>query len=245
MDAASHDRFDEFAVGHVLGGLDPVDAAEFRSHLIGCRVCRLRVAELRDLASELAAAAREERAAARVKTEVREDEPAEPDQTEERGQRLSRFVPIIAVAAALVLAGAFWLFQVRDQNATLLSATEQRETTLAMLAEAEPADAALAPGVTGIVVSDQSRIAFTLSGVPSLLPDGHVLAVWLVDGGDSVVARLVAGEIPEGRLALSTDREGASELVITVQPTSSLDAPAGRELVRAQLAGGIDTEDSP
>ena len=68
MDA--HQRYERMAVGHVLGGLDEVDAAAFRAHLVGCRDCRKRVNELRDIASDLATAAREERAAVRSAIEV-------------------------------------------------------------------------------------------------------------------------------------------------------------------------------
>jgi anti-sigma factor RsiW len=68
--ADEHRRFEHLAVGHVLGGLDPVDAAEFRVHLTGCRDCRRRVAELRAIATDMAAAEREERAASRLQTEV-------------------------------------------------------------------------------------------------------------------------------------------------------------------------------
>ncbi|MFP4235713.1 MAG: zf-HC2 domain-containing protein, partial [Nitriliruptoraceae bacterium] len=58
----AHTRFESLAVGHVLGGLRPEQAREFRQHLRSCEGCRARVAELEQIASELAAAEREERA---------------------------------------------------------------------------------------------------------------------------------------------------------------------------------------
>ncbi|MDX1619986.1 MAG: zf-HC2 domain-containing protein [Nitriliruptorales bacterium] len=234
----AHDRYDELAVGHVLGGLDPVDAAEFRSHLVGCRNCRLRVAELRDLASELAAAEREERAAARVQTQVRNEDGEEDadDAAPERGP-LRGSLPFVALVAAVVLAAGFWVFQLRDHNDTLLAATEQRETTLAMLAEAERLEAEFADGVTGIVVADDEEFALTVSGMPTLLPDGHVLVVWLVgtsNSGDEVV-RAITDLHQGGRLALHAPHKGAQAVLVTAQPPSPEGGPAGRELVRAPL----------
>ena len=61
---AEHDRYERMAVGHVLGGLDEVDAAAFRAHLLECADCRKRVNELRGIASDLARTEREERRAA-------------------------------------------------------------------------------------------------------------------------------------------------------------------------------------
>ncbi len=48
-------------------------------HLLGCRDCRLRVAELRDIAADLAAAEREERAEARVRHRGRPPDRGEPE----------------------------------------------------------------------------------------------------------------------------------------------------------------------
>lgn len=232
-----HDRYDELAVGHVLGGLDPVDSAEFRSHLIGCRNCRLRVAELRDLASELAAAEREERAAARVKTEVRDELGDDPEDDERSGGAAGRrFVPLIALGAALVLAAAFWVFQIRDQNSTLLAATERREMTLAMLAEEQQVETELASSVEGIVVRGDEEVAFTVSGVPIVLPDSEVVAIWLLgEEGPLGPPQMLSGPIEAGRLAMHLPHEDAVALVVTVQPFESLDAPAGRQLLRAEL----------
>lgn len=232
---ASHDRYDELALGHVLGGLDPVDSAEFRSHLVACRTCRLRVAELRDLASELEAAEREERTLARLKTEVRSDEDeAAPDEVADEGIRGA--LPLVAFISVIVLAAGFWAYQLRAENSELLSATERRETTLAMLAEADRVDVELERGVTGTVVTDRTRFAFTLAGLPTELPEGHILALWLEDAtGESRLLELVPGPIRDGRLAMHGEHDGAAGLLVTVQAMDSLDVPDDHPLVRAEL----------
>jgi hypothetical protein len=235
-----HERFEGLAVGHVLGGLDPVDAAEFRTHLVNCRACRMRVAELRDIASELAAAEREERAAARVATETvrrAEDEDA-PVPGWHPGRRA---VALTAVVVTLVLVAVlFWNFHLRGNNAALVAVSTTREAILAALADGEPLTPRFAEGVTGIVTRDGDRVALSIGGVPSLAQD-EVVVTWLLNADGVATSRFApvsAVSVEDGLLALYGEHRGAHQMAITIeerQLLAGLDGPTGRVLVEADL----------
>jgi anti-sigma-K factor RskA len=237
---AGHDHFEQLAVGHVLGGLGADEAARFRSHLTGCRDCRARVAELRDIATDLAAAEREERARARVKTEVaRRDD--DRDTAVEPPWSVSTRALAVALAGTLllVLGLAFWNFHLRDQNARLLAVTEAREEVLEGLATGTPVVVDLAAGVTGQVVADATDVTVDLAGLPTPGQDER-LVVWLLGEAptDHYWRGYRAGDLSDGRLALRDPHRGADRLVVTLEPLGELaDEPTGRELVGADLRG--------
>lgn len=233
--AAGHRHFEELAVGHVLGGLEHDDAARFRTHLTGCRECRARVAELRDIASDLKAAERDELSRAQVKTEVArrdtDDDPLEPSWVVP-----TRTVSVVVVTAVLVaVALAFWNFHLRDQNARLLEVTLAREAILDGLATGRPVPTELSGAVTGHVVADATDVTVDLAGLPDVTGDDR-LVVWLLgeDATDHYWRRYGPGELTDGRLAFRDPHRDALRLVVTVEDDLG-DEPAGRELVAAEL----------
>lgn len=238
---AGHDHFEELAVGHVLGGLPSDDAARFRSHLTGCRDCRARVAELRDIASDLAAAEREERARARVKTEVARRDDDEPG-LGPAWSVSSRALSVVAALALLAVLGlAFWNFHLRDQNERLLAVTEAREAILEGLATGSPVPATLTGSVTGQVVADGTHVTVDLAGLPQLAADQR-LVVWLLGDAptDHYWRTYGADELPEGRLALHDPHRGRERLVVTVEAADRAPGePEGRELVDADLTPAV------
>ncbi len=241
-----HERFEEMAVAHVLGGLASPAAAEFREHLLGCRDCRLRVAELRDIASDLEAAERDE-ARSRVKTETRESravrrdtEPARPDPR----TRLSWASAVFGLLAVLVVVGfAFWNFHLRDNNATLRETIDRQEAMLALLATGRPVDLRPQHGVSGTAAMNDTRIALDLLGLPPLERDQR-LVVWLIGGRDRPdgalpVATYAPSQLRDGRLPVVVDHHHAASLVVAVEDVGALVAdatsPSDAVLVRASL----------
>jgi anti-sigma-K factor RskA len=233
-----HERYEALAVGHVLGGLDAAAAADFRTHLLGCRDCRLRVAELRDLAADLAAAERDERAQAQVRTEVarRVDDEAPP--TEPASRIGVRHVTVATVVVVLFAAAmAFWNLHLRTASSTYASVAEYRGDTLRELASGVPVATELATGVQGLVVVDGDQVAFTLDGLPRLADDERVV-VWLTgtDDGDVPALRIHAFQVGAGVLAGHVEDRGAQELVITRQRGAPTSSPSGEVLARADLS---------
>lgn len=237
----AHHRYEEMAVGHVLGGLDPVDAAEFRSHLVGCRHCRLRVAELRGIASELAAAEREERMAARVKTETARREEQEED-AEDRAWRMSgRSITVVLVLGGLLTLGLLaWNFHLRDVNRTLLATAVDREQVLSMLSSGDLVPAEMHDGVSGLIAIEADEVALDLSGLPSIGTD-RWLAVWFVDGDPPErYESFHPSAVREGRFATHLAHFGADRLVVSVErrPSDGVripEEPEGLVLVDADL----------
>lgn len=229
-----HGRFEELAVGHVLGGLAEDDASAFRAHLLDCRHCRRRVAELRDLASDLHAVEREERAALRVRTETQQNDRDEADEPTDKVRIAVAPAAAVVVLLAVLLLG-FWNYHLRSQNDALLRATEAREQLLASFAEGDLVVGEFADGVSGTIVRDGPRVAFTLSGIPDLT-EGERLVVWLeTSDGITPVAVITEAELDDGRLATVHRESSARRLLVTVEPMTIPEEPSGPTLVEAPL----------
>lgn len=226
-------------MGHVLGGLANDEAASFRAHLLECRDCRLRVAELRNIAASLAETEREERRRAAIKTEtVRQNggESAEGSRWSRLGPHLLRWGGILAAVLAGVL--MVWNYHLRENNRELLRVTDNREQVLSTLARGQLVRTDLADGVTGLVGVSPGGVAVDLAGIGGLAGDERVV-VWLLDEGGAVWKRaFTEAQLPDGRLALFHGTEGVRWLLVSVEGIPVGDRPAGRILVRADLHAG-------
>ena len=239
-----HERFEELAVGHVLGGLEAADAARFRSHLIGCRACRSRVAELRSIAADLVAAERDELASTMVRTEVARQEGEEPEPAQPSQRLTIRHVTLAVVVVALLGAAmAFWNLHLRTVAAGYLEVAETRGDTLRELATGVVVPTEAAEGVEATVVVDGEQVAFTLAGLPRL-EDGDVLVAWLVDADDGAEAVLFApaAGVEGDAISAHVDDGGASRLVISVERGSPGERPNGVEILSAVLRRSLDGE---
>ena len=121
-----HRLYEEYAVRHVMGGLGDAEAQVFRSHLLDCEECRMRVGELRSIASELAdveRAERREKVARALETKQREEELPDLGPDEDATPRGSRVIGTIVVV--LLIGGlALWNFMLRGENNTLHTALQ-------------------------------------------------------------------------------------------------------------------------
>jgi len=171
--ADGHGRYEELAVGHVLGGLTPEQSAAFRSHLHTCPECRSRVAELHGIADDLAAAARDERARTPVQTEVtRRVEPEQPAPRPPR-IRVGHVTAAVVVVLALATAMAFWNLHLRSAAATYLGVAEAQGDALARLATGVELEPVFSSGVQGRVVTDGTAVTLTLAGLEALGDEGR------------------------------------------------------------------------
>ena len=242
MDDA-HDRYRQLAVSHVLGGLDPDDAAAFRNHLLGCRDCRARVAELRGIASDLERAERDERARATVQTEVVRRHPeGEQEATDEAADRPGPRIGVrqvtIAAVIVMVLAGAmaFWNLHLRTTNAVVATVAEQHADTLEVLAAGTPVEVESEHPVRGMAAVDGERVALTLTGVEEV--EGARLVAWLRDDdGVTPVAELQRRAAGEGTVALVVDDRDADVLEVTVERGELEEQARGEQVAAVQLRG--------
>jgi hypothetical protein len=192
-----HQRYERLAVGHVVGGLDEVDAARFRSHLVTCRDCRTRVAELRGIASDLLATEREERAArgsgrTELAERVEEEAEAPPRPADVAPVRAWPWRVVAIGLLPLVLLGALaWGVWLRAEAALTGAALETANTALRVIAEGEPLALDVTTGysgLTGVVVATGDRVVVDLSTLPEPRLNEVVRAV-LLDGDGEVVRR--------------------------------------------------------
>ncbi len=240
-----HERYEELAVGHVLGGLSLSQSAELREHLHDCSICRSRVAELRGIDHELTAAAREERSRVRLRTQ--EPPPEEPSDSSPddpgglaagRRIRSSHLLAAVLVLLAVAIGLSFWNLHLRTAAASYLDVVTNQSDALGRLAEGVELDPKLAAGVRGRVVTDGERVTVTLAGLEPL-EDGERLVAWLrgVSGPrePGPVALTGLGEPHDGTLAASLPIADARELIITcecvVQPTD----PQGETILEVAL----------
>jgi anti-sigma factor RsiW len=232
-----HARFEELAVGHVLGGLPAADAAAFRDHLGGCRICRSRVAELRSIADDLAAAERDERAQAAVRTEVprrADEDPAGPEPAARIG---IRHVTLAVVAVAmLATAMGFWNLHLRTTSASYFATAEARGATLQQLAAGSPLEVETAGVATALAALDGDTLAVTVDGIAPLDAETWLVA-WFRGEPTGERARVLArpGGLPEGAIAFSDDVGEATELVITREPQQGSSVPTTPPIVRVPL----------
>ncbi len=236
--ADTHGRYEELAVGHVLGGLTARQSAEFRDHLHSCPECRTRVAELHGIADDLAAAERDERARTPVRTEVSRQ--AEPDGDPVGTSRIGvgHVTVAVLVVLALATAMAFWNLHLRSAATAYLGVAEAQGDALARLATGVELEPRLASGLEGRVVTDGEYVTLTLAGLDAL-GEGQRLVAWF-DGAEdpsTTPPRVVAGpgELAEGTVAVSLEVGGATDLTLTRELGVSQREPQGPVLLEVAL----------
>ena len=238
-DRAHHEHWDELALGHVLGGLQEGEASAFRGHLVDCRQCRARVAELRSMASDLVAVEREERVARRVtETQIEARREVEGKTGSDLSDRRRWALLGAIVLGALLLGGlSFWNAHLRAQNEQLVGLAEVQERTMDVLGAGTVVPVQTSGAVTGVVAVDSDRVAYSLAGLP--VPEGgERLVVWLeVDGELQSRAVHTPNQIEPGRLASSLVATGATRLLVTIESLMVPERPAGVPVVEADLDG--------
>ncbi len=233
-----HGRYEELAVGHVLGGLTARQSSDFRSHLHTCPQCRSRVAELHGIADDLAAAARDERVSTPVQTEVARR--AELEQQPPRPPRIGvgHVTAAVVVVLALATAMAFWNLHLRNSASTYLGVAEAQGDALARLATGAELSPSLAAGIQGRVVTDGATVTLTLAGVEPL-DEGERLVAWFDGAPDPTTTppRVLAGpgELSDGTIATSLEVGEATGLQVTRETGLSQSEPQGPMVVAVAL----------
>lgn len=236
--ADTHGRYEELAVGHVLGGLSARQSAEFRNHLHSCPECRTRVAELHGIADDLAAAERDERARTPVRTEVTRR--AEPEGDPVRVSRIGvgHVTVAVLVVLALATAMAFWNLHLRSTATAYLGVVEAQGDALARLATGTELGPELVAGLEGRVVTDGEHVTLTLDGL-EVLGEEERLVAWFEGAADpsTTPPRVLAGpgELEDGTVAASLEVGGATGLRVTREVGVSQREPQGPVLVEVAL----------
>jgi Anti-sigma-K factor rskA len=213
-----HERAAQLLGGYVLKALTDADSSEadrlLADHVPGCRWCQQTLAELQEVAADLALAATPmpvpETLLPRLKREI------------ESATRRRRPVQLIAVAASVAavvgLAGMAAGQEVRANH----SRARVREFSQALDTVMQPDASVRQMGRISEIVSPHSTVAFLYgSGVPEP-PSGREYRIWSIsqDGGARFLGLLVIDEgVAFARLVF--DSSVATEILITVEPSGS------------------------
>lgn len=240
---AGHEHYERMAVGHVLGGLDEVDSAAFRAHLLQCADCRKRVNELRGIASDLARTEREERraagsAAVEVETETR-SEGERPQAADVAPMRQWPWgVVVIGLVPLLILGTLAWAVWQRAQTDLTAAVATAQQQVLDVLATGEQVPYETAESVTGMIASDGTVVGVNLAGISELRPD-EALVVWLLDEAGEAVDRTrpyLPSQV-DGTLVAALERppEAATIVVSIETELPPLDTPQGYRILTGTL----------
>lgn len=246
---ADHVRYEQMAVGHVLGGLDEVDSAAFRAHLLGCSHCRRRVNELRDIASDLAATEREERRSTargdvEVETLTGQDRDDAPGATEVAPMRRWPWgVVVIGLVPLLVLGTLAWAVWQRVQTDLSAAVAESQQQVLEVLATGEHVQWTSVEAIDGNVATDGELVAVNLAGLPDLRPD-EGLVVWLLDEQGTSVAQTrpyLPSQLGGSLVAVMRQPSTAREFVVSIETDlTTLQRPTGYRLLAGPLPQDVD-----
>ena len=229
-----HARFEGLAVEHVLGSLDVDDAAHFRAHLVGCRECRLRVAELRDIAAGLEATERDERRRAGTTTQLVRREAALAV-TRSTTARRGRVVPVaLATLVAVVAATSFWNYHLRRQNTVTATAVAKQARALDALTTGEDVAVETTDGVEAVAAIHDGRLFVSATGIPAP-DDTRSIVVWEVVDDEARPAG--DAEVFGDRLLLDMAVAGIDGVIVTQEAAGETPEVAGHELLAVNLPG--------
>jgi anti-sigma factor RsiW len=238
--ADSHERFEELAVGHVLGGLPSGDAWAFRTHLASCRDCRQRVAELRSIAADLAAAEQDEkRRSPPVTTDVveqPEETPGAPDGTFRWRPRVGALAALFAV---LVVAAGLWGLHQRRVAELYESVVSAQEEVLNLLMAGTELEVVTADAVRGLAAERDGRLAVSLTGIGPL-PAGTLLVAWRVVDGEAENPELLGDAdvvAAHETIAFVRDVDDADAVLVTIEQAPG-QQPSGDEVARVVVRPG-------
>lgn len=241
MDAdrpAEHQRYEEMAVAHVLGGLDESEGRLFRNHLVGCSDCRARVGELRALAHDLADVERDERrvrAARALETKRRDVAEEETDRDLAQRPFRPRVMTVLGVSAILALSA--WNFTLRGTVERFGRDIDRSVEAAAVLEFGTSAEVLhQADGVRGVTKVDRGALVLLIDG----LEDGKVYGLYLLDAEGQAVFRTPVGA-KDRRLFSLIDLDASARRLVLTLPQGAPDAmPSGTTVFEAQLGGAAE-----
>jgi anti-sigma-K factor RskA len=238
MTETNHERWSEDIAAYLLGGLEPVEAAELERHAEGCERCQAEIRWMTPAVDELQESVerleppRELRE--RVMAEVRFD--AEPEAVfaddpaatgifgraaawlRELGSGPMGLRPVAGFAAAILVVAAVAGFAI---GGGIGSDSGQTSTVVS----------GKAPGVTAKVVSSDSGGTLHLANVKQI-PDNRVLEAWVQRDGE--VEPVEALFVPDRKGQASTelpDMDGVELVMVTTEPKGGSKSPTSSPLV--------------
>jgi len=221
---------------YVCDALDPQERAAFEEHLAACAACRQEVAELREVAAALGAAASMPppealRAAVEARIAVTRQQPpsvtpitAAPSARKHRRAAWAGWV--VAAALAGVVAGQA-VYQVHQSNDyTAVSRQAQAMASLLEAPDVRSDTKEVSTGGAGLVVASRSRneAAITLSDLAAP-PSGKVYQLWMIGPGGARSGGVVPTAGGTSGPIIAYGLGNATTVGLTVEPTGGSAQP--------------------
>jgi anti-sigma-K factor RskA len=219
-----------------LDALSSEEAAQFRTHLEECAVCRQEVRELRAAAAQMGAVeaiAPLESLKARVLATA-DRTPQKPPKVSPLSQaRGRRWAPRLAAAAAAVVvagAGALGIAQITGDGGTTLQAgvVQVFESDDAHTAEVDTSHGAVRVATS----PERGEMAVDTSGLHTL-DQGHVYQLWSIVDGTPVSVGVLDDP---GKGASMAMPEPGTQVAITVEPAGGSERPTTDPIVEVDPA---------
>jgi anti-sigma-K factor RskA len=227
MTEGGHSRWREAVAAHLLGALEPGEAAELERHVAGCAECQADLRRLRPAVDLLAEGVEQVEPPPRLRAEVLGQARAERSQAAAPGRqmpfsrRMWAWRPALGLAAVALVAAVLAGYAIRGEDGGGGDAT-----TVA---------AGAAPAVTAQLVMEGDSATLRLANV-GRMPDDRVLEAWVQRDGEVERAGGLFAPDSEGRaVATIPDMEGVEAVMVTREPEGGSELPTSAPLVTVEM----------
>jgi len=233
MTETDHSQWRDDVAAHLLGALEPAEAAELERHMAGCAECQAYLRRLRPAADMLPGSVEPVEAPSRLGLEILgqvRSEAAARGTTRERrmpfgGRRwLQGWRPLAIAGVAGLMLAALAGYAIRDSESAGGGAT-----TIA---------AGGAPAVTAELVMENESAVLRLANLHEM-PDDKVLEAWVRrDGRVERAGGLFVPDSAGRAMATIPDMHGVEAVMVTAEPKAGSTAPTSSPMVTARIKSG-------
>jgi anti-sigma-K factor RskA len=232
MSDADHRRWKDDVAAHLLGALEPGEAAELERHIAGCAECQADLRRLRPAVDLLPESVEAREPPARLRAAILDQARAESAQAVAAGRRepppghrrsLPFWRPALGLAVIALIAALVAGYAIRGDSGGADSTT--------VLAGKPPA-------VTARLVMKGDSATMHLANVREM-PEDRVLEAWVQRDGEIERAGGLFVPDRDGRAtATIADMHGVETVMVTSEPEGGSVAPTSTPMVTARIEAG-------
>lgn len=231
------------AAPYALNALSDEEERSFEAHLAACDACQQEVAEFRETAAALGAAASEPSPPdlrARVLAEIdvtRQEAPLlPPPRQESRGARLRSVAMSVAAAAVIVIIGLTTVVARLDSRIERLEARSAEVYSVLAAEDTRRVSVEGAGGRIEVIASPSQDRALVIGHELPTIADDQVLELWIIDDGTARPAGLFRPTDSDRSVELMAfDLSGAEMLAVTIEPEGGSLQPTSEPIMAGEI----------